>query len=75
MPANAAIRRALDLTPESPTRARTIDITTTGRRTGRPRRIEIFFYRVRKRFYLNSGLLRRRPGMRTSRPTRSSQCT
>ncbi len=58
MTTSAAIRRALELTPASSTRARIIDITTTGRRTGRPRRIEIFFYRVHGRFYLNSGLLR-----------------
>lgn len=53
----SAVRQALALTPASPTRARIIDITTTGRRTGRPRRIEIFFYRVQGRFYLSSGLL------------------
>ncbi|WP_045739811.1 nitroreductase/quinone reductase family protein [Actinoplanes rectilineatus] len=57
MPTDQAIRAALALTPASPTRARIIDITTTGRRTGRPRRIEIFFYRVHGRYYLNSGLL------------------
>ncbi|WP_430779973.1 nitroreductase/quinone reductase family protein [Actinoplanes sp. G11-F43] len=56
-PVAPAIRRALELTPASPTRARIIDITTIGRRTGRHRRIEIFFYRVRGRFYLCSGLL------------------
>jgi hypothetical protein len=51
-----AIRRPLELTPASPTRARIIDITTIGRRTGRHRRIEIFFYRVHGRFSINSGL-------------------
>jgi deazaflavin-dependent oxidoreductase (nitroreductase family) len=29
-----------------------IDITTTGRRTGKPRRIEIFFHRVDGRYYI-----------------------
>ena len=38
------IRRAIEITPAAGTRGRTIDITTLGRRTGRPRRIEIFFY-------------------------------
>jgi len=32
-----------------------IDITTTGRRTGRPRRIEIFFHRALGETYLCSG--------------------
>ncbi|BEL05623.1 hypothetical protein Q0Z83_038140 [Actinoplanes sichuanensis] len=58
MVTDPAVRAALELTPASPTRARIVDITTVGRRTGRPRRIEIFFYRVHGRFYLNSGLLR-----------------
>lgn len=53
-----AVQRALRLTPASPTRARIVDITTIGCRSGLPRRIEIFFYRVHGRFYLNSGLLR-----------------
>lgn len=39
------IRRALG-------RDRTIDITTTGRTTGRPRRIETWFYRVDGQIYL-----------------------
>lgn len=58
MTTDAAIRKALALTPASPTHDRIIDITTIGRRTGHPRRIEIFFYRVHGRYYLNSGLLR-----------------
>ncbi len=33
-------------------RDQTIDITTTGRRSGQPRRIEIWFRRVGGRFYL-----------------------
>jgi deazaflavin-dependent oxidoreductase (nitroreductase family) len=32
---------------------RTIDITTTGRRSGRPRRIEIVFYRLGEDLYLS----------------------
>lgn len=49
------VRRALEITPAAGTRERTIDITTRGRRTGRPRRIEIFFYRAAGRTYLCSG--------------------
>ena len=33
-------------------RDKTIDITTTGRRTGRPRRIEIWFHRVEGRYFI-----------------------
>src|SRR5574341_2350338 len=40
-------------------RGHTIDITTTGRRTGRPRRIEIWFHNVDGRFYISG-----RPGRR-----------
>lgn len=39
---------------------RTIDITTIGRRSGQPRRIEICFYRVGETTYL-SGIPRTRP--------------
>jgi deazaflavin-dependent oxidoreductase (nitroreductase family) len=49
------IRRAIEITPAAGTRERIIDITTWGRRTGRPRRIEIFFYRAAGRTYLCSG--------------------
>jgi len=52
---NEAIRQALAITPASPARARTIDITTIGAKTGRQRRIEIWFYRVEGKIYL-SGL-------------------
>jgi deazaflavin-dependent oxidoreductase (nitroreductase family) len=41
-----AIRRALS-------RGHTIDITTTGRRTGRPRRIEIVFHNFDGRLFLS----------------------
>ncbi|GIG39347.1 nitroreductase/quinone reductase family protein [Cellulomonas phragmiteti] len=49
------IRRAIEITPAAGTSQRTIDITTVGRRTGRPRRIEIFFYRAGGATYLCSG--------------------
>jgi deazaflavin-dependent oxidoreductase (nitroreductase family) len=32
---------------------RTIDITTTGRRSGQPRRLEIVFYRIEESIYLS----------------------
>ena len=51
----AHIRRAIEITPAAGTRERIIDITTLGRRTGRARRIEIFFYRATGRTYLCSG--------------------
>jgi deazaflavin-dependent oxidoreductase (nitroreductase family) len=40
------IRRALE-------RGHTIDITTTGRRSGRPRRIEIVFHNIGGRLYIS----------------------
>ncbi|MGZ0146007.1 nitroreductase/quinone reductase family protein [Kribbella sp. WER1] len=49
------IRRAIEITPAAGTSERIADITTLGRRTGRPRRIEIFFYRAAGRTYLCSG--------------------
>jgi hypothetical protein len=49
------ISRAIKITPAAGTRERIVDITTTGRRTGRPRRIEIFFYRAHGATYLCSG--------------------
>lgn len=54
-----AVRRAVEITPAASTRQRIIDITTTGRRTGLPRRIEIFFYHVAGRTYLCSGTVDR----------------
>ncbi|MGK5684738.1 nitroreductase/quinone reductase family protein [Actinoplanes sp. URMC 104] len=53
------IRRALAIGPASSARQRTVDITTTGARTGLPRRIETWFYRFEDRIYL-SGLPGRR---------------
>ena len=55
----ASIRRALDVRPQSSRAERTIDITTTGARTGQPRRIEIWFHHVDGRWYL-SGMPRGR---------------
>lgn len=49
------VRRAIEITPAAGTSERIIDITTLGRRTGRPRRIEIFFYRAAGITYLCSG--------------------
>ncbi len=50
-----AVRAALALDRSSTARERTVDITTTGRRSGRPRRIETWLYRAEGRNYL-SGL-------------------
>lgn len=50
---------ALSITPASSARERTVDITTTGARTGQPRRIEIFFYRALGRWFLSSTPARR----------------
>jgi hypothetical protein len=49
-----AVRRAIEITPASTALERTIDITTIGRRSGKPRRIEIFFYRAGGQIYLSS---------------------
>lgn len=53
------VQGALAITPASRARERTIDITTIGARTGRPRRIEVWFYRVDGRIYLSSSPARR----------------
>jgi deazaflavin-dependent oxidoreductase (nitroreductase family) len=47
------VRRALDIDASSTIEDRTIDITTTGRRSGLPRRIEIAFYRLADDIYLS----------------------
>ena len=47
-------RAALAITPASPARDRTVDITTIGAKTGAARRIEIWFYRVAGEIYLSS---------------------
>lgn len=49
------VRDALAIDRSSSLEQRTIDITTTGRRSGKPRRIEIWFYRFEDSIYL-SGL-------------------
>jgi deazaflavin-dependent oxidoreductase (nitroreductase family) len=54
------VRQALAISRSSTLEDRTIDITTTGRRSEQPRRIEICFYRVGDSIYL-SGV----PGPRT----------
>ncbi|HET6875744.1 MAG TPA: nitroreductase/quinone reductase family protein [Acidimicrobiales bacterium] len=70
------VRRALAVDATSTLEERTIDITTIGRRTGRPRRIEIVFYRHNDDIYL-SGIPgpRTRDWWRTWPPTRSSPFT
>src|ERR1700729_3848519 len=47
------VRAALALDANSTIEDRTVDITTTGRRSGRPRRIEIVFYRLGEDVYLS----------------------
>jgi deazaflavin-dependent oxidoreductase (nitroreductase family) len=48
-----AVARALDIGPDSSAAERTIDITTVGRRSGLPRRIEVWFHHVDGRWYLS----------------------
>jgi hypothetical protein len=50
-----AVRRGIEITPAAGTRERIVDITTIGRQSGRPRRIEIFFFRALGNTYLCSG--------------------
>lgn len=50
--ADDAVARALAIGPDSSTAERTIDITTLGRRSGIPRRIEVWLHRVDGRWYL-----------------------
>ena len=47
------VSRALAIGPAASMAQRTIDITTTGRRSGAQRRIEICFYRVGDEIYLS----------------------
>jgi hypothetical protein len=54
------VRDALLIDPAATIEQRTIDITTTGRRSGAPRRIEIVFYRFETSTYL-SGVPAPRP--------------
>lgn len=53
------IRDALSIGRGSSAWERTVDITTIGARTARPRRIEIWFHRVHGRWYLSSTPARR----------------
>jgi deazaflavin-dependent oxidoreductase (nitroreductase family) len=52
MPDQSAIRAALDIGPTAGTQQRTIDITTTGAKSGDPRRIEIWFHQIQGRWYI-----------------------
>ncbi|MEU5563517.1 nitroreductase family deazaflavin-dependent oxidoreductase [Micromonospora musae] len=52
MTVDDAVIRALAVGPDSSRDERTIDITTLGRRTGTPRRIEVWLHRVDGRWYL-----------------------
>lgn len=54
-----SVREALAITPATRARERTVDITTTGARTGRSRRIEVWFYRVDGEIYLTTAPARR----------------
>ncbi len=56
---NSDIRVALDIAPDAPSRARTIDITTYGATSGKPRRIEIWFHHVDGRWFLSGSPGRR----------------
>jgi deazaflavin-dependent oxidoreductase (nitroreductase family) len=47
------VRQALAIDASSTMEDRTIDITTTGRRSGQPRRIEIVFYRLGDDIFLS----------------------
>ena len=52
MTVDEGVARALDIGPDSSAAEHTIDITTLGRHTGLPRRIEVWFHRVDGRWYL-----------------------
>lgn len=52
MTVDDAIGRALDIRADSSRAERTIEITTWGRRSGIPRRIEVWLHRVDGRWYL-----------------------
>lgn len=58
-PDRAAVRAALSIDRWSSAAARTIDLTTTGARSGRPRTIEIWFYRAGDDLYLTTTPARR----------------
>lgn len=50
--ADPAVVQALAIGPRSSRAERTIDITTTGRRSGQPRRVEVWIHRVEGHWYL-----------------------
>jgi deazaflavin-dependent oxidoreductase (nitroreductase family) len=52
MPDQSAIRAALDIGATAGTEERTIDITTTGAKSGDPHRIEIWFHQIQGRWYI-----------------------
>jgi hypothetical protein len=52
MPETSVIRAALDIGAPSGARERTVDITTRGASSGRPRRIEIWFHQIDGRWYI-----------------------
>jgi hypothetical protein len=52
MPNTSAIRGALNIGAISGAQERTVDITTTGATSGRPRRIEIWFHQIEGRWYI-----------------------
>ena len=56
---DADVAKALEIDRSSGARERTVDITTIGRRSGEPRRIETWFYRADGTVYL-SGMPGRR---------------
>jgi len=59
MPHTAEIANALNISRDSSAWQRTVDITTIGARSGRTRRIEIWFHRVHGHWYLSSTPARR----------------
>lgn len=52
MPDQSAVRAALEIGPTAGTEKRTIDITTTGAKSGDPRRIEIWFHQIQGHWYI-----------------------
>jgi deazaflavin-dependent oxidoreductase (nitroreductase family) len=52
MTVDDAVRRALAVGPDSSRAERTIEITTLGRRSGLPRRVEVWLHRVDGRWFL-----------------------
>jgi hypothetical protein len=52
MPDQSAITDALNIGATAGTQARTIDITTTGAKSGEQRRIEIWFHQLDGRWYI-----------------------